>query len=190
MLQHCLAELAFNKFKSNINQTTMKTIAVLLASMMSTIFVFGQNPVTKNVEVTRPAFSGVFPESINEYLAENIEYPIRSKERNIEGTAVVEFVVSEKGTLSNIKIINSITPEIDSEVLRILKLTDNKWTPGTQNGQPVAMKQEVSAAFKLYPTSDFVKMARYYYHRGSKMLFVKHKTRKALRLLIPTIPCQ
>jgi Tfp pilus assembly protein PilF len=53
--------------------------------------------------------------------------------------------------------------------------------PGTKNGEPVSMETEVSLAFKIKPTSDFVEMAQWNMNKGNELCFEKNQPKRALK---------
>jgi TonB family protein len=158
----------------------MKTNLILVAVILIAAIAHGQNQELREIEVTPPAFKSDFSKSINDFLQKKMEYPFESYLWKIQGTEIVQFVVTAEGKLTGFKIINSISTEIDQEVIRTLKSTSGKWIPGTKNGEPVDMEQEVSMAFKIYPTDNFVEMAIWNYQKGNEFLFVKNNPKKAL----------
>ncbi|MGD9929957.1 MAG: TonB family protein [Mangrovibacterium sp.] len=180
----------------------MKTIMICLLCLMTSIVAFGQDHLQKmvdEIEVTPPKFTGVEQEvtvlqqnelqSIDSYLVKKIEYPEFAAKWHMQGTAVVQFVVTEKGEVTDFEVINSVSDEIDDEVIRVLRTTNGMWIPGSNNGEPVAMEKEVSIAFKLavFPdvmnsiTTDFTAVATKSFQRGNKQLYTQGKPKKALR---------
>lgn len=174
----------------------MKTIFSYLLCMIISICVFGQDQqrhLVDEVEVTPPKFTGVMqlqaPASgdLNEYLINSLRYPEISKNIHSEGTEVVQFNISATGEVTDFKVINSVSPDIDAEVIRVLKSTNGMWIPGVNNGEPVAMEKEVSIAFKFdllenwALAKDFKEIAQIFFQKGSKKLFFKHNVKQALR---------
>jgi TonB family protein len=159
----------------------MKTSVFFLAGMLIAAIVTGQNEELKEIEVTPPAFKGEVPNSINAYIQNRVEYPGIALKHRIQGTVVVGFVVTPEGKLENIEVINSVYYTIDNEVIRVLKSTNRKWTPGKINGKVVAMPNEVSVVFKLYQEDNFRKIAKKYLDKGNQALFVKNQPEKALK---------
>lgn len=99
---------------------------------------------------------------------------------------MIEFEVTSGGKLTGFKVINSVSPEIDEHVIALLKNTSGMWVPGKINGFPVSMKKEISVAFKwnefaAFAAKDFTELARHYFEKGSKELFVKNQPEKALK---------
>lgn len=120
---------------------------------------------------------------------------IESLEISDEGTEVVQFVVNPSGELTDFKVINSVNPIYDEKVIRALLTTNGKWLPGLNNDQMVPMEKEVSIVFKLDNARDFTPRAKWYYKKGSKMLYVKENPKMALKnfnqgiLLLPKEKC-
>lgn len=176
----------------------MKNYVVFLFSMFFSIMVFGQNQSTHlpEVEVMAPKFTGIRNVLILEkqaqkkilanYLAAHFEYPQNS---NImwEGTEVIRFNVTPSGELSNFKVINSVSPQIDEEIIGILKTTEGMWKPGYNNGHPIVMEKEVAMEVKAAETKelaqnhDFTQKASNCYIKGTDMFFAKGKPEKAIK---------
>nr|HPN22420.1 M56 family metallopeptidase [Tenuifilaceae bacterium] len=79
-----------------------------------------------------------------DYIAQNIKYPTNG----IEGKVYVNFVVESNGKVSNVKIIKSINPDIDKEVVRVIENMPN-WTPGKQKGKNVPVQFTIPVVFSL-----------------------------------------
>ncbi|KAF0237280.1 MAG: outer membrane protein [Prolixibacteraceae bacterium] len=159
----------------------MKTNFFLAAGMLIAAIATGQNRELIEIEVKPPVFKGDEPGTISDFLQKYVEYPEESRQWKLQGTEVVQFVVTIQGELSNFKVINSVSPGIDREVIRLLELTNGIWIPGTINGEPAAMEKEVSLAFKLSPASDFVEKAKWNMKKGNELLFLKDQPGKALK---------
>jgi len=167
----------------------MKTRVIFLASMLIAGVVFGQNqkPLIdlKSVQpvfnVTSAVNQSESSETIYDYLKKYVEYPRVSKNCGLQGTEVVKFVITPMGEITGFSVINRVCPKIDAEVIRVLKTTNGKWTPGSVNGEIVAMEQEVSLSFLLHESNDFVKMAVSIQKKGNKLMFIKNNPKKALK---------
>jgi TonB family protein len=159
----------------------MKTKLFFATAMLIAAIACGQNRMLKEVEVVFPAFKSEKQKSIDEFLRKKVEYPAEAVTWKKQGTEVVQFVVTPEGKLTDFTVINSVSYEIDKAVIHTLKSTSGKWSPGTKNGESVAMKTEVSMAFKLNPNDNFVEMAKQNFKIGNEMLFSKNQPKKALR---------
>lgn len=96
----------------------------------------------------KPSFPGG-DKALNIFLASNIKYPVVAQETGIQGRIIVEFVVNEKGMLTNIKLAdNRYDPSLGREALRVVKAMPN-WIPGQINGKAVKVKCSHPFEFRL-----------------------------------------
>ena len=188
----------------NQKYETMKKTAIFLICLILSIVAIGQSE-TQNQRVdpedagfTPPQFTGIENRAsiletdnsllVKNYLLNNFICPRKSAKCWKEGTEIVQFTVTPSGSVTNFKVINSVSSEIDHEFIRVLKTTDGMWKPGYSNGEPTAMKKEVSMLLKVGDYNDseivnyFNEKATNYFDKGSLNLLVKNKPEKALRL--------
>lgn len=102
--------------------------------------------VVKVAEVM-PKFPGG-TQGLMQYLARNIKYPTIAQENKEQGKVVLKMVIGTDGRLSNIKIIESVSPELDIEAMRVVKGMP-KWEPGLQDGKPVPVEYTLPVTFRL-----------------------------------------
>ena len=63
------------------------------------------------------------------------------------GFVVVQFVVNKNGSLSNFKVVKSMSPEHDQEAMRVCKMLPN-FNPGRdENGNPVNVRYTLPVRF-------------------------------------------
>ncbi|MNK09764.1 Gram-negative bacterial tonB protein [compost metagenome] len=88
--------------------------------------------------------------ALKRYLAENIKYPQTAVEMGLEGKCYLQFVVSENGYISNVRVKKGVTdcPECDEEAKRVVRGMP-KWTPGKVNGKAVNSTFSLPVSFKL-----------------------------------------
>jgi len=95
---------------------------------------------------TMPQYPGG-EDALMKYLAINISYPQAAKDKGIQGTVYVSFIVEKNGNISNVKILRGIGSGCDEEVIRVVKDMP-EWKPGTQNGKPVRVQYNLPVKFK------------------------------------------
>lgn len=86
------------------------------------------------------------------FVFSNISYPTFAKENAIEGMAVIEFVVSQTGTLYAIKVLRDIEGAFGKEITRIITLMNEyplRWAAGMQEGKQVPVRMRMPIRFKL-----------------------------------------
>jgi len=94
-----------------------------------------------------PGFPGS-EEARMRFLQENMRYPAEAREKGIQGTVFVSFVVEKDGSLSNARILRGIGAGCDEEVLRVVEMMP-KWTPGKKEGVPVRVQFNMPIRFTL-----------------------------------------
>ena len=94
-----------------------------------------------------PQFPGG-PSALFEFLGKNIRYPEVAHKAGVQGRVIATFVVMKDGSISNVKIVKSVSPELDEEARRVLSAMPN-WTPGMQSGKAVNVKYAVPITFRL-----------------------------------------
>lgn len=77
-----------------------------------------------------------------QFVFSNLNHP----EGNPGGEVVASFMVKSSGELANATIVESLTPDCDAEVLRIVDMMP-KWLPAMAEGSPVDMEWELVVKF-------------------------------------------
>ncbi len=95
----------------------------------------------------KPEFPGG-EKAFYKYLSDNIKYPESALKNKIQGTVWVKFIIEKDGSISNIKAIRKVNPDLDKEAVRVIKSMP-KWKPGKQNGKPVRVSYQVPIRFSL-----------------------------------------
>ncbi len=70
------------------------------------------------------------------FISENTVYPELAKKDSAQGMVYVNFRVSKDGSLKNLKVLRGVSPEIDSEALRVVSIMPN-WIPAEKDGEKV-----------------------------------------------------
>ena len=79
------------------------------------------------------------------YLSSHLQTP-ETQER-LHGTVILQFVVETDGSIGEVKVVRSVHPDYDVEAVRLIKSLP-KFTPGRQNGQPVAVWYTLPVMFR------------------------------------------
>ncbi|MBB4603211.1 TonB family protein [Hymenobacter luteus] len=88
---------------------------------------------------------GQGPADINQL----IRYPRQAQERQTQGLVFASFVVDEAGRVQSPRILRGIGDGCDEEVLRVLRQTSGRWTPGQQDGRFVKVKMVLPIRFNF-----------------------------------------
>ena len=83
-------------------------------------------------------------DSLYKYLDANLKYPT---DREVKGVVLTEFVVDEKGKVSDVTILKGLDPETDEMVKQVL-LAMPPWSPGKAEGKPRKNTFQLPITFK------------------------------------------
>lgn len=90
------------------------------------------------------------------FISQNREYPEEELRKKVEGDVVVKFTVDESGNIINPSIQKSVTPNLDAEAIRIVKLMP-KWQPAVDTeGNNMPMEMTVTVNFRTPRAIDGV----------------------------------
>ena len=95
----------------------------------------------------RPEFPGGI-RAMMQFLASNIHYPENALKNNVQGRVVLRFTVFADGSIGDVKVIKSVSPELDQEAVRVVKSMP-RWTPGTVDGKPVNCGYALPVSFAI-----------------------------------------
>jgi TonB family protein len=94
-----------------------------------------------------PSFPGG-DEELMKFLVNNIRYPRQLRDIDVEGTAIIRFVVEKDGSLSNTEVIRSPHKLLSNEAIQVIKLMP-KWNPAQKDGKNVRVYFTQPILFQL-----------------------------------------
>ena len=96
-------------------------------------------------QLARPYFAD--GSNIGTYIARNLKFPPEAKEREIQGTVRLSFVVETDGSVSNIVVVNSVGGGCDNEAIRLMQETH--WLPAEKDGKYVRSRNMQDITFSI-----------------------------------------
>ena len=81
-------------------------------------------------------------------IKDNISYPERAVENNIEGDVEIGFIIDNDGSLNKFKVLRGIGYGCEEQVIKAIKASP-KWIPAINAGKPVAIPSFITINFKL-----------------------------------------
>lgn len=94
-----------------------------------------------------PSFPGGLG-ALLQYLKNNIKYPKIAEKQGIQGRVVCAFVVERDGSITDIEVKKSVSPELDKEAVRVIKAMP-RWIPGKKDGVPTRVRYSMPITFNL-----------------------------------------
>ena len=96
----------------------------------------------------KPAFNGGDANDFAQWVNENIKYPQQAIDEGTQGKVILQFTVNKEGEVKDVKVLKGVSEVLDNEAVRVVSESP-AWTPGNQNGIPVAVNYTFPVVFKL-----------------------------------------
>jgi len=113
-----------------------------------------QNPEKKAPEPfqlveEKPSFNGGNAADFSKWVNERLVYPKEAKDKKIEGRLVLSFVITEKGKMTDVRVLCGADPLLDAEAVRVVS-SSPAWVPGkNKDGEYVPVTYTFPVIFKL-----------------------------------------
>ena len=99
----------------------------------------------ETIQQQMPEFVGG-EEALDEWIENNISYPLAAQIFSIEGRVVVKFDINEDGSIGEILVEEAADPVLADEVVSRLEMMP-QWIPGMQNGRNVKVRYTLPIYF-------------------------------------------
>lgn len=113
-----------------------------------------QNPEKKAPEPfqlveEKPSFNGGNAADFSKWVNERLVYPKEAKDKKIEGRIVLSFIITEKGEMTDVRVLRGADPLLDAEAVRVVS-SSPAWVPGkNKDGEYVPVTYTFPVIFKL-----------------------------------------
>jgi periplasmic protein TonB len=129
----------------------MKKIFLLFLLFIS-VDLLSQTDSIKHAPYTIVETMPEYPGGTNEmmlFIQKNTEYPKSEKDKGIQGTVYVTFVVEKDGSIGDAKVLRGIPcgPLTNQAAVDVVNKMP-RWKPGTQNGKTVRVQYNLPVKFK------------------------------------------
>lgn len=105
------------------------------------------NPQHRRIVEQLPEFPGGAT-AFMKWLTQNLKYPATAQQRKVQGKVVAQFIVNTDGSISDLKIVESLEASCDREALRVLRMMP-AWKAGIENDKPCRTMVAIPIVFKL-----------------------------------------
>ena len=99
---------------------------------------------------TKPSFLGSSDPAVflKKWVYVYLRYPRAAIEKGIQGRVLVDFVIDERGKVTDVKAVKSSDPLLEEEALRVIKASPD-WKPGRLRGTKVKSQMSLNVEFRL-----------------------------------------
>ena len=97
----------------------------------------------------QPSFNGGNANEFSKWVAANMKYPEKCRQSKIQGRVTLQFTITEKGEVTDVRVLRGVNEELDKEALRVVSASP-RWTPGKdKNGNIVPVSFTFPVLFQL-----------------------------------------
>jgi len=107
------------------------------------------NPIYSAEQVDQRAMFPGGQEGMMSFMMRNMKYPAEAEKDKAQGTVVVHFVIEADGSISNIKVPDSlkIHPALDAAAVQFVKKMP-KWKPAKLKGKAVRQRANTAVQYR------------------------------------------
>jgi protein TonB len=128
-----------------------RSLAILEKAKLSPSYKDASGNVVYFKSEVDPSYTGGQDE-LAKFLRNNLKYPEDAKEKNIEGTVFVDFVIDVNGKVREVVASETVGEDVDSslkeEAVRVVTAMPG-WKAGMQHGKPVDVSFSIPITFEL-----------------------------------------
>ena len=96
----------------------------------------------------KPRFNGGDANEFSKWVNSQLTYPAQAKADGVQGRVTLQFTVGADGVLRDVRVLRGVREDLDSEAVRVISASP-KWTPGEQDGKPVAVTYAYPVIYQL-----------------------------------------
>lgn len=86
--------------------------------------------------------------NLTTYISTHLIYPKKGLKKKVEGQVITQFWINKDGSVSDVKVIQSLIPEFDAEAIRVVSILP-PWQPARQRNTILRCKYTLPVTFKL-----------------------------------------
>ncbi|MBO4341382.1 MAG: energy transducer TonB [Bacteroidales bacterium] len=106
------------------------------------------DPIPFQLVEVKPSFNGGDANEFAVWVNSLLVYPETAKKNGTQGRVTLQFTIETDGSLTNVKVLRGVDPEIDAEAVRVVK-SSPRWVPGRQKDKDVRVTYTMPIIFQL-----------------------------------------
>lgn len=104
----------------------------------------------------RPTFMGSADPSVflKRWVYQYMKYPKEAVENGRQGRVLVDFIIDERGKVTDVKVLRGVDDLLDAEAVRVVAASPD-WKPGRYRGKKVKTEMSLYVEFRLQKKATF-----------------------------------
>ncbi len=98
----------------------------------------------------KPSFMNNYDPNVflNRWVYVYLKYPQYAIDNGIQGRVLVDFIITEKGKVTGVKVLRGVHPSLDAEAVKVVEASPD-WKPARVRGQKVKCEMSLYVEFRL-----------------------------------------
>lgn len=98
----------------------------------------------------KPSFLGSTDprQFLQKWVYAYLKYPQEAVRKGIQGRVLVDFIIDERGKVTDVKVLKGVDPLLDNEAVKVVSASPD-WKPARHHGKKVKSEMSVYVEFKL-----------------------------------------
>jgi TonB family protein len=133
----------YNKFE-DYKKLNLKGVVLLhyFVDQNDTVYIGGAELEEIKIDSLKPE------KEVMKFVSRKVVYPQLAKEKGIQGTVIISFILNKEGAIENPTIIKGLPYGLSEEALSVVK-SFPRWKPFVYHGKPIKKRVEIPIKFTL-----------------------------------------
>lgn len=137
--------------KEKNERAERRQMEIVRLAKLSPTYTDAKGNVVFIISEVAPSYNGG-EKAMMKFLEENVEFPEEAKEKGIEGTVFVDFIIAATGIVRQVEVTEETNEDVDQsfrdEAIRVVSAMP-VWVPGRQHGKAVDVKFSIPISFEM-----------------------------------------
>ncbi len=91
---------------------------------------------------------------LQKWVYSYLKYPKEAVKNGVQGRVLVDFIIDERGKVTNVQVLKGVSPALDEEAVKVISASPD-WKPGFHKGKKVKAEMSLYVEFKLEKKGSF-----------------------------------
>jgi TonB family protein len=137
--------------KASAEKAQQRRLAAAERANLSLTYKDATGKVVYNRAEIDPSYTGGM-DAMEKYLGDNLKYPAEARDKGVEGTVFVDFIIDEKGRVREVVATDVVGEDVDAslkeEAVRVVASMP-AWNAGLQHGKAVDVSFSIPITFQI-----------------------------------------
>ena len=140
--------ITFDEIREVVENRDVNEVIEVVTTTAPVEVVNDLDEIPQFVVVEEPAMFPGGETALLKFVQDNVVYPERAKENNIQGRVFLQFVVTSRGNIGEVRLLRGVDPLLDEAAMEAVRKLP-PFRPGRQGGVAVPVWYQLPVTFQL-----------------------------------------